>query len=82
LDVDIKDGSLTNVLFVNCEPGMLVSFRLAASQYNIVGSGGHRDYLPVGENELHLMYLVSLRLCACVRVCVCVLCVLCVSRHA
>jgi hypothetical protein len=57
--LDVEHGGLTSLLFVNCEAGMPVSFKMRVEQYNLVGADAHHDYLPVGESELDAMYLVS-----------------------
>lgn len=51
-----KNG-VYNIFFSNCESNSLVSFKLHLQQYN-VHDKGVKDYLPAGESNLPVVYLV------------------------
>lgn len=53
------EGDEFALFFENCEPGGIVSFDIRTSLYN-VGKDGNKDYLPIGEDLLPSLYMVSL----------------------
>lgn len=59
LDIDVKNGGLASLFFINCEAGMPASFAAKVEQYNLIGDPERRDYLAIGETELDVMYWVS-----------------------
>lgn len=67
LDIDVKNGGLASLFFINCEAGMPASFSVKIEQYNLVGD--RKDYLAVGETELDIMYWVSLDTRVCMYTC-------------
>ena len=58
----VKDfqGGEYALFFENCVKLTMVTFELRVSLYN-VDSSGNKDYLPVGEDVLPLLYMVRLR---------------------
>lgn len=63
IELDVENGGLASIFFVNCESGMPASFAARIEQYNLIGPDEHKDYLAVGESELDIMYWV--RSCDC-----------------
>lgn len=58
LDIDVKNGGLASLFFINCEAGMPASFAVKVEQYNLIGDPERKDYLAVGETELDIMFWV------------------------
>jgi len=58
--VNVKDGGMYILYFANCEHQMPVSFDLRVETFNLVGPNERKDYLSIGEAELHIMYWVRL----------------------
>lgn len=54
---DFKGGEYA-LFFENCMKMTMVTFELRVSLYN-VDSSGNKDYLPVGEDILPSLYMVS-----------------------
>ncbi|KAJ7564969.1 hypothetical protein O6H91_02G042000 [Diphasiastrum complanatum] len=53
---EVRDANEYTLLFANCQPNVQVSMKVRTAMYNFDGSNKVKDYLPVGETQLPVLY--------------------------